>query len=485
MNSNKKITKVQQRLQNAYKKLKHYRIHKLPSNLRVKEIKKHLLPPMLKQCNYCNKPFLTFRYNAKFCCNNHRDIIHSRKTYKKYKEKANPLEERICRTCGKKFNIRRNRTFQFCSNNCRQNFDRHQNLIHYCKNCNKEIPLYIYKNFCSELCKEKYYLHKPIKKYKLNKCVYKQKKLIFKQQLLIKKCVYCHKEFMTTNIRQQFCSYKCQTKKPTIFYTYNCLNCGKEYTTKYKRKQFCSNDCMIKYSIKNRIRKEYHYKCVICGKEGISKKKETKYCSKLCSSIGFHREKEQKYFKSGEWKEIAKRKIPSLKKEKPWLIKNGIYYHTKKDLQYPTIICKICGRKFKSTSSKIYCNKNCEEKDKIKYVKKICLNCGNEYDCQRQESEWQEFCSEKCMHEYNGITYTCINCGKKFKSSINHSSLYCSYKCKHEFYLKSNIHKEICQQCGKEFYTVNAKFCSYSCSAIFSSNINPNYFHGYFSKFGH
>ena len=162
-----------------------------------------------------------------------------------------------------------------------------------------------------------------------------------------------------------------------------------------------------------------------------------------------------------------------------------IRYHTKKDLQYPTIICKICGRKFKSTSSKIYCSKNCEKKDKIKYIKKICLNCGNEYDCQRQESEWQEFCSEKCMHNYNGFTYTCINCGKIFISSINHSSLYCSYKCKHEFYLKKKIHKEICQQCGTEFYTVKAKFCSYACSTIFNNPINPNYFHGYFSKFGH
>ena len=131
MNDSKKsLTRVQQRLQNAYKKLKHYRIHKLPSNLIVKKIRKHLLPPMLKQCDYCHKPFLTLRYHSRFCCYEHKVKCSSIEICKNRKEERNSFEIRKCKICGKEFKALRNKSTKTCSTNCRRLLRRYPQYIH-------------------------------------------------------------------------------------------------------------------------------------------------------------------------------------------------------------------------------------------------------------------------------------------------------------------------------------------------------------------
>ena len=66
----------------------------------------------------------------------------------------------------------------------------------------------------------------------------------------------------------------------------------------------------------------------------------------------------------------------------------------------------------------------------------------------------------------------CINCGKEYETKSKKSK-YCSERCKGEFrYNNKKIHLHTCKNCGKEFLNnrLDVEFCSKSCATKYQRN---------------
>lgn len=79
---------------------------------------------------------------------------------------------------------------------------------------------------------------------------------------MIKKCVYCGKEFNARQASRKFCSIPCRDNNRKKPLTLKCQNCGKEYTINKckKRRKYCS----LKYG----------YEIVDINQEKLIEKKE-------------------------------------------------------------------------------------------------------------------------------------------------------------------------------------------------------------------
>lgn len=85
------------------------------------------------------------------------------------------------------------------------------------------------------------------------------------------------------------------------------------------------------------------------------------------------------------------------------------------------------------------------EEQVCKKIKKICEQCGCEYESSSNIAHRQRFCSQKCQMRYrraNGLNNTegiCLNCGKKFiYDKSNPKTKFCSKSCagKYNYYKK-------------------------------------------------
>lgn len=147
-----------------------------------------------KVCPQCGKSF----YNPAskvVCCS----------TKCRYK-RSNTRETRICKYCGKSFDVRAKSKKECCSVVCRgalvKSIDK--KIIKKCKRCGIEFESWTYRNqvYCSITCKNKHIKPKPY--------IRKPAKLITLE------CHWCHKQYTvhqsqnTGNRKSRFCSIECK-----------------------------------------------------------------------------------------------------------------------------------------------------------------------------------------------------------------------------------------------------------------------------------
>ncbi len=160
--------------------------------------------------------------------------------------------------------------------------------------------------------------------------------------------------------------------------------------------------------------------------------------------------------------------------------------------------CELCGALFKtSTSLRKYCD-SCrtsvrtkrnqlntayktsymrvpnESKSKsVKIHNNTCLHCGKEF---KSYNAPKLYCTSECEHTYKQEHATCHYCGKNLNELgviINPVAVvhYCSEDCRVADRAKSHKQsvkkKKICQHCGKEYDSCNARFCSNDCKVAY------------------
>lgn len=165
------------------------------------------------------------------------------------------------------------------------------------------------------------------------------------------------------------------------------------------------------------------------------------------------------------------------------------------------IICKNCGKKSISQNN-IFCNHKCHHEYTLKSIPpRVCIICGKVFITKtKQRSDKQKCCSGVCKGKWLSRLYAqeklvtiCKVCGNSFKHLPNVKRIFCSSKCKVEFYrgrhLKDGVTTEInCKQCGvkltirstrlKRNYK-NGIFCSKSCSGEYrKGKLNPAWLGG-------
>lgn len=148
---------------------------------------------------------------------------------------------------------------------------------------------------------------------------------------MIRKCIYCKKEFEPTTPNNKFCSDQCKKfnllqirrmryVNPLPKVT-NCLQCGKPLEGHYRK--FCSEKCIIEHRKESRrktnricnpvIEPKELKKCIYCSKDipfnknYASTYNKRKFCSKSCCAKYFKLNKNifnGKQIKIGEFKII-------------------------------------------------------------------------------------------------------------------------------------------------------------------------------------
>lgn len=154
---------------------------------------------MIKKCEYCGKEFKTYCRRSKYC---------SRDCRNKSMEKR---EFRICKNCGKKFEVRPSDRKIFCSIECYRRWNRGGNQPQYKKRLEK---------ICL-ICGEKFYVqpHAVNQIYCSKKCAdIGKKKIIGEGHPLFKKirirCDNCGREYFEKpakikSYKHHFCSRRC------------------------------------------------------------------------------------------------------------------------------------------------------------------------------------------------------------------------------------------------------------------------------------
>ena len=146
-----------------------------------------------------------------------------------------------------------------------------------------------------------------------------------------------------------------------------------------------------------------------------------------------------------------------------------------------TLICKSCGKEFKSAKSDaMFCSRECSGKKRRVRVTRTCKYCGKNVEVSLSKSQRQDvfYCNQKCRTEdlktlmkgnrnpnYNRVKYKCDGCGKEIMvipyQLENQKYVFCSNNC-----YKTNIGKYFsginngnyseevettCSVCGKNF----------------------------------
>lgn len=162
------------------------------------------------------------------------------------------------------------------------------------------------------------------------------------------------------------------------------------------------------------------------------------------------------------------------------------------------IICKNCG-KHNEGQNKIFCGRKCYSEFKLGLREKItCEICGKSFTG-KQRFPRRVYCSKKCFSLGLSKRYTkknhtsCKQCGKGFDYTPSAKMIFCSIKCRAEYYtgkhLKEGVNTIVrCKFCDKEI-TIrttrlkrvykNGIFCSKQCSGKYRKGIlNPAWLGG-------
>lgn len=199
---------------------------------------------VIRKCDNCGKEFTVPKASRKRYC--------SKECRYKLLEELN----KICPNCGKKFRAN-SRERIYCSMKCFNEYKkkhwekkRANPHIRICPECGSEFKTFHHtKKFCSEECKRNYHLikHKP------------------------KICPICGQSFIPKKSTKRFCSPKCrmkdQQKRDKEYRQKNrpkdvikkCIFCGKEFKIAwgkggFRKRKFCSRKCCQLYHERKRYR---------------------------------------------------------------------------------------------------------------------------------------------------------------------------------------------------------------------------------------
>ena len=106
-------------------------------------------------------------------------------------------------------------------------------------------------------------------------------------------------------------------------------------------------------------------------------------------------------------------------------------------------------------------------------MKKVCKQCGTEFELERQHGFEQVFCSQTCkgkwQHEHNTEERTCVICGKPFTIYKYANTHTCSFDCAAQLREKFSLQKMTCEYCGREYeghYKNRNRFCCRTCKEL-------------------
>lgn len=292
-----------------------------------------------------------------------------------------------------------------------------------------------------------------------------------------------------------------------------CAYCGKEFECSPSRIEKVKNPCCSVECANNLKKlKNLNCKCSYCGKLFHKKPSHIttyNYCSKECMNL--HRKEIYK----GENNPNAFCRIPEMNKiihcgyywvympDHPLATKNGyIREHrliAEKELATNEQLICINGQNVLNPALDVHhIDENKLNNDvknlqivttsehmqihgekKTKKVKKICKNCGKEYEVINSRKETSKFCCKECMDEFkkkNMIEDICPVCGKTFSHSKNMQRTCCSVECSNIFKRRKTSTVK-CDNCGKLFKIKNSRlkkskhvFCCRDCYAEYKKN---------------
>ena len=151
-------------------------------------------------------------------------------------------------------------------------------------------------------------------------------------------------------------------------------------------------------------------------------------------------------------------------------------------------ICAECGKEFEAAKGherqQKYCSRACHTKSNNakRYNSErptTCLECGDRLEQEEGLGRPQLFCCDACRVKYNARKIReerrkqerpmreCPNCGTNFPKW--RSRRYCSEECRTEWYKKQNVQKQIseeasvCKVCGKPLAKPGRIYCSQEC----------------------
>lgn len=89
---------------------------------------------------------------------------------------------------------------------------------------------------------------------------------------------------------------------------------------------------------------------------------------------------------------------------------------------------------------------------KVEKIKKICPNCGREFEVRPCEDKRMECCCKQCNIEYHSTEKVCLNCGKTFRvPNCRKEAKFCCKECRKEYKYKQALETRICRYCNKEY----------------------------------
>ncbi len=237
-------------------------------------------------------------------------------------------------------------------------------------------------------------------------------------------------------------------------YPHICHQCGNPFSNRKATAQYCSRQCNAD------AKRMPPRTCRLCGSLFHPRKDTCVYCSQTC------------YRQSRRGRHTTGRPKTTL-----------------------TVPCLACGKEFLTTPGArrrghgLYCGPKCRYDDMSrraaqKRTKRICEECGKEYEVATFRLATTRYCSRQChfahrrasivpgQHRVEHMRLMCETCGKSYElppSLVKGGKHYCSQECHYQG--KRTRITFTCERCGKPFErqmaeAATARFCSRHCSHL-------------------
>ena len=284
------------------------------------------------ECKQCGKRFIKKTTTQIYCCVKCRN---------KSNHKENEIKIKVCEWCGNEYQANNNST-KYCSVKCKNKI-RSKKKNRYCITCGKELD-HSHK-YCSKECKNLTYTHT---------------------------CLFCKKEFNSSNKNQKYCSRQCSAKHSRPSGTsINQYGDIKEREKKFEETFNISRPEFVYVSGYTDQDSSFVMKCKTCGQTQERNAQITRpsrahkgltcdYCNSLARAKKELIEALTKFIKNqiSETNKTVAKEI--------WCIKSIAQKH-----KYFNI-CECCGKEYFSDKEKNYCSKRCYQRtyDKLRFIRK-------------------------------------------------------------------------------------------------------------------